>query len=210
MPFVHMSGHLRNVLEPEPPRLEPDIGYYGFGRVTDTFPFPPLVGKTRLRDNGIDFLISDSAFIRVAWSGSSEVADHWKQPADVSRLFAEGQKARAEILEATPTHRKVAAGDDERRIWDLRLRVHPEGEPAFETTAVNGFRLSPDFEQKIERGDSIKMVPEGTAEVEVLFDPLDHRQVVVRPVGDDKVPKGLRLVGIVGRPVQSTDDGAAC
>jgi hypothetical protein len=207
IPFVHMSGQLRNVLEPRPARLEPDIGFYGFGRAADAFPFPPLPGKTQLRDNGIDFLIAESASIRVAWPGSSEVADHWKHPADVPRLFAEGQKARAEILEASPTDRKVAAGDDERRIWDLRLRVHPEGEPAFETTAVHGFRLSPDFEEKIERGDSITMVPEDTAEVEVLFDPLDHEQVVVRPADDDEVPKGLRLLGIVGRSLNSPDGG---
>ncbi len=206
IPFVHMSGHLRNVLEPKPPRLEPDIGFYGFGGPANTFPFPPLAGKTQLRDNGIDFLISETASIRVAWSGSTEVADHWKHPADVPRLLAEGQRARAEILEASPTDRKVAAGEDERRIWNLRLRVHPEDGPDFETTAVHGFRLSPDFEEKIERGDSIKMVPEGTAEVELLFDPLDHQQVVVRPVDDDEVPKGLRLVGIVGRPLSPADD----
>ena len=206
IPFIHMSGHLRNVLEPRPPRLEPDIGYYGFGRAADAFPFPPLLGKTQLRDNGIDFLVSDTVSIRVAWPGSNDLAGHWKHPADVPRLFDEGEKARAEILEASPTDRKIAVGEDERRIWNLRLRVHPKGEPAFETSAVHGFRLSPDFEEKIARGDSITMVPEDTAEVEVLFDPLDHEQVVVCPVDDDEGPKGLRLVGIVGQTLNSTDE----
>jgi hypothetical protein len=166
-----------------------------------------MTGTIHLRDNGVDFRVADTASIRVAWQGSNEVAGHWRPPADVARLFAEGQKARAEILEASPTDRKVAAGEDERRIWDLRLRVHPDGEPAFETTAVHGFRLSPDFEEKIERGYSFNMIPEGTAEMEVLYDPDDHQQVVVRPVDDDEGPKGLRLVGIVGRPIErSTDD----
>lgn len=204
-PFVHRIGPLKNTLAPKPPRLEPDVGYYELG--SEAFCFPPMTGTIHLRDNGVDFRVADTASIRVAWQGSNEVAGHWRHPADVARLFAEGQKARAEILEASPTDRKVAAGEDERRIWDLRLRVHPDGEPAFETTAVHGFRLSPDFEEKIERGDSIKMVPEGSAEVEVLFDPLDHEQVVIRPVDDDEGPKGLRLVGIVGRPIErSTDD----
>lgn len=204
IPFIHMSGRLRNVNEPRPPRLEPDIGYYGFGRATDTFPFPPLVGKTQLRDDGIDFLISVTSSIRVAWQGSKEVAVRWSNPADVARLLAEGQSARAEILEASATDRKVAAGGDERRLWQLRLRVYPEEKPAFETTAIHGFRPSPDFEEKIERGDYVKMVPEHTAEVQVLFDPGDPNQVVVRP-GEDEGPKGLRLVGIVGRSLGSTD-----
>jgi hypothetical protein len=206
-PFVHRLGPLKNRLAPKPPRLEPDVGFYELG--SEAFCFPPLTGTIHLRDNGIDFRVADTVSIRVAWRGSKEVGNPWSQPADLPRLLATGQRARAEILEASPTEHKVAAGADERRIWSLRLRVHPDGEPAFEAMAEHGFRLSPDFEEKIERGDSIKMVPEGSAEVEVLFDPLDHEQVVIRPVDDDEGPKGLRLVGIVGRSIEgSADDDA--
>jgi hypothetical protein len=166
-----------------------------------------MTGTIHLRDNGVDFRVAGTVSIRVAWRGSKEVGNPWSNPADLPRLFAKGQRARAEILEATPTEHKVAAGEDERRIWSLRLRVHPAGEPAFEAMAEHGFRPSPDFETKIERGYSFNMVPEGVAEVEVLYDPDDHEQVIVRPQdAEDGWPRGLRLRGIVGRPLERSAD----
>ena len=207
-PFVHRIGALKNLLAPKPPRLDPDVGYYELG--SESFCFPPMAGTIHLRDNGVDFRVADTVSIRVAWRGSEEIGNPWSQPADLPRLLAPGQRARAEILEATPTEHKVAAGEDERRIWSLRLRVHPDGETAFEAMAEHGFRLSPDFEAKIERGYSFNMVPEDVAELEVLYDPDDHEQVVVSPRdADDGGPKGLRLRGIVGRPLEgSAEDDA--
>jgi hypothetical protein len=160
-----------------------------------------MTGTIHLRDNGVDFRVAETVSIRVSWRGSKEVGNPCSQPADLPRLLATGQRARAEIVEASPTEHKVGAGEDERRIWSLRLRVDPDGEPAFEATAEHGFRLSPDFEAKIERGFSFSMVPEDVAELEVAYDPDDHKQVIVCPGdADEGDPRGLRLVGIVGGP----------
>jgi hypothetical protein len=209
IPFVHRIGSLENPLTPKPPRLNPGEGFYRLGgEAGEWFHFAAMAGTIHLRDNGVDFRVADTVSIRVAWRGSKEVGNPWSQPADLPRLLATGQRARAEILEASPTEHKVAAGEDERRIWSLRLRVHSDGEPAFEAMAEHAFRLSPDFEAKIEGGYSFKMVPEGTAELEVVYDPDDHEQVVVCP-GDADEPRGLRLVGIVGGPPErSTEDDA--
>ena len=205
LPFVHSLGPLKNALAPKPPRLDPEVGYYELGG--EALCFAPMTGTIHLRDNGVDFRVADTVSIRVAWRGSKEVGNPWSNPADLSRYIANGQRARAEILEATPTEHKVAAGEDERRIWSLRLRVHPDGEPAFEAMAEHGFRPSPDFETKIERGYSFNMVPEGVAEVEVLYDPDDHEQVIVSPQdAEDGGPRGLRLRGIVGRPLERSAD----
>ena len=104
----------------------------------------------------------------------------------------------------SPTEHKVGAGDDERRIWSLRLRVHPDDEPAFEARSEHGFRPSPDFEVKIESGHTFNMVPGDDAEVEVAYDPGDREWVIVRP--RDGAPKGLRLAGVEGVPLRSMVD----
>lgn len=151
IPFIHKIGRLGNPFPGRAPRLEPDVGYYGFGREAfDAFPFPPLVGTTRLRDNGIDFLISDTASIRVAWRGSKEVGDGpdagklgrlrllgvaredesaKDDPSlDLQRFLAEAKRSRAEILSASPTNFSFETKDGEgRRIWGLTVRVMPEG-----------------------------------------------------------------------------------
>jgi hypothetical protein len=121
-------------------------------------------------------------------------------PVDPVGLITEGVRAPAEILEASPTDHKIAAGEAERRIWHLRLRVHPEGEPAFEARAQHGFRPSPDFEAVIERGEFLRLIPHGKVELVALYDPDDHAQIIVRP-DDDDGPKGFRVAGIVGRPI---------
>lgn len=197
--FVHTIGTLRNPLAPRPPRLEPGIGCYELG--TQMLHLPPMACTIHLRDDGIDFRLGAGVSIRTAWRGSREVGEPWTNPVDLPRLAARGHRAPAEILEATPTDRKVAAGEDERRIWDLRVRVHPQEEPDFETTAQHGFRPSPDFEPLIERGDSLRLVPVGTVEVEALYDPEDRGQVIVLP-SDDEGPKGFRVAGIVGRTIE--------
>ncbi len=77
VPVDHRIGPLVNLMEPDPPRLEPDQGFYAIGRLSSSYHLPPLTGTVHLRDNGIDFRIADTALIRVAWRGSSEVGD-WR------------------------------------------------------------------------------------------------------------------------------------
>lgn len=76
-PVDAVQGILKNLLDPCPPRLEPDIGFYAIGSGANSYHLPPLAGTVHLRDNGIDFRIADTAMIRVAWRGSSEVGD-WR------------------------------------------------------------------------------------------------------------------------------------
>lgn len=70
-PVQHFQGKLENPLNPRPPRLDREHGFYGIG--VSSFGLPPLTGTVHLRDNGIDFRVADGAMIRVAWRGSSEV-----------------------------------------------------------------------------------------------------------------------------------------
>jgi hypothetical protein len=77
VPIDHGIGVLTNPLDPRPPRLDPDGGFYAIGNACDSYHLPPLSGTVHLRDNGIDFRIADTAMIRVAWRGSSEVGD-WR------------------------------------------------------------------------------------------------------------------------------------
>jgi hypothetical protein len=233
-PFVHSIGSLENQLAPKPPRLDPNVGYYQLG--SESFCFPPMAGTIHLRDNGVDFRVADTVSIRVAWRGSKEVGNSQPNPelvaklramgaanrgpeadSDVRQFLAEARSARAEILEASPTKLKFGSGEDERRIWNLRLRVHPEGEPAFEAKVEHGFRLSPDFEGKIERGYTFNMVPESGGELEVAYDPEDREQVIVHPPDSHAQSGGetanarsgagtIRLVGIVGGPPERSAD----
>jgi hypothetical protein len=124
-------------------------------------------------------------------------------------LLAEGHRARAEILEASPTQRTAGVGEEERRIWSLRLRIHPHGEATFEANVEHGFRLSPDFEEKIERGLSFNMIPVSGGEIEVAYDPDDYGQVIVCPPAGDREPMGIRLQGIAGMPLRQSADTSA-
>jgi hypothetical protein len=202
IPFIHMTGRLGNPFPERAPRLEPDVGYYGFGREAfDAFPFPPLVGTTQLRDNGIDFLISDTVSIRIAWRGSKEVGDGpdagklarlrllglaredesaKDDPSlDLQRFLAEATRARGEILSASPTDFsfKTKAGE-ERRIWELAVRVMPEDEPAFEATAEVAWRPMKGIEERLERGEFLTGAPAETEVLEVAFDPGNREQVM--------------------------------
>jgi hypothetical protein len=77
VPIDHRTGVLTNLMEPDPPRLEPDQGFYAIGAPSNSYHLPPLAGTVHLRDNGIDFRIADTALIRVAWRGSTEIGD-WR------------------------------------------------------------------------------------------------------------------------------------
>ena len=121
-------------------------------------------------------------------------------------LLARGRRAQAEILEASPTQRTSGVGEDERRIWSLHLRVHPPDEVAFEANVEHGFRLSPDLEEKIEHGFSFNMIPASGGEIEVAYDPADHKQMVVCPPDGDGASGRIRLQGIAGVPLGQPPD----
>lgn len=233
VPFIHMTGRLGNPFPGKPPRLEPDVGYYGFGREAfDAFPFPPLVGATQLRDNGIDFLISDTASVRVAWRGSKEVGDgpdagklgrlrllglaregesaQDDASVDLQRFLAEAKRARAEVLSASPTDFsfKGKAGEG-RRIWELAVRVMPEDESAFEATAEVAWRPMEGIEERLEHGEFLTGVPAETEVLEVAFDPANREQVMAFPADDDGDERTLGFRGmIVGRSSSLTEDKA--
>jgi hypothetical protein len=231
VPFIQKKGRLGNPFQDRPPRLEDDTGYYGFGpKGTDAFPLPPLAGTTQLRDNGIDFLISETASIRIAWRGSEEIGDgpdagHLARlrilglaredesarddaSLDLQRFLAEANQARAEILSAKPTDFsfKTKAGEG-RRIWELEVRVLPEDEAAFEATAEVAWPLSETIEERLERGEFLTGVPAETRVLEVAFDQGNREQVMAFPADQDGDAPALTFRGmIVGRSLSSTDD----
>ena len=231
MPFIEKTGRLGNPFENRPPRLEDDIGYYGFGREGfDAFPLPPLTGTTQLRDNGIDFLISETALIRIAWRGSEEIGDgpdagHLGRlrilglaredesarddvSLDLRRFLAESSRARAEILSASPTDFsfKTKAGEG-RRIWELEVRVMPEDEVSFKARAEVAWGLSETIEERLENGEFLTGVPVETEVLEVAFDPGDREQVMAFPADDGGAEQTLRFRAmIVGKAIGLTPD----
>ena len=226
MPFIEKTGRLGNPFENRPPRLEDDIGYYGFGREgIDAFPIPPLTGTTQLRDNGIDFLISETASIRIAWRGSEEIGDgpdagHLGRlrilglaredesarddvSLDLRRFLAESSRARAEILSASPTDFsfKTKAGEG-RRIWELEVRVMPEDEDSFKARAEVAWGLSETIEERLENGEFLTGVPVETEVLEVAFDPGNREQVMAFPADDGGAEQTLRFRAmIVGKAI---------
>jgi hypothetical protein len=227
IPFIHLVARLENPFAPKPPRLDADVGYYGFGRGgVDSYSFAPMAGTIHLRDNGLDFRIADGVSIRIAWRGSEEVGDShpdagelaWlrrmgaadevpKDHPGLARFLAKARRARAEILEASPTDLKIGSGEEERRIWSVRVRVEPEDGPAFEATVERGWRLESAIEEKIERGDFLTGVPASREELEVAYDPRDHEQIIVYPNGEGGVERTIRFrATIIGRSVGSADD----
>lgn len=200
LPFVEKIGRLGNPLAPRPPRLETDVGYYGFGpEGFDAFPVPPLIGTTRLRDNGVDFRISDTTSIRIAWRGSEEVGDgpdagklarlrilglareDGSAADDASlelrRFLAGSRRASAEVLSARPTDFSFETKDgEERRIWELAVRVAPEDEPAFEAKVEVARRQTEAIEKRVRRGEPLAGVPADIEMLEVAFDPMIARR----------------------------------
>lgn len=228
VPFVQKEGRLENPFRDRPPRLEEDIGYYGFGREgADAFPIPPLTGTTQLRDNGIDFLISETASIRIAWRGSEEIGDgpdaghlgrlrilglaredkSAKDDAslDLQRFLAEASRARAEILSASPTDFsfKTKAGEG-RRIWELQVRVLPEDEAAFNAVAEVAWPLSDRVEERLGRGEFLTGVPAETQVLDVAFDQGNREQVMAFSANQDGDAPVLRFSAmVVGRSSSS-------
>lgn len=232
MPFIQETGRLWNPFQNRPPRLERDIGYYSFNRDgVGAFPIPPLAGTTRLRDNGIDFLISDTTSIRIAWRGSKEVGDgpdagklarlrilgvaREEESArddvslDLRRFLAEAKRARAEIRSASPTDFsfETKAGE-RRRIWELKVRVMPADEAGFEATAEVAWPLSETIEKRLEDGEFLTGVPAETRALDVAFDHGNREHVMALVPESDGAPPPLKFRGmIVGRSLNSTDDG---
>ena len=102
----------------------------------------------------------------------------------VKRLQSAGRRAPATVVEISKSgHTVNSSGTDISDIWNLdwtpdvgsyevrkaKLRVRPEGEPEFEV------------EQKFRFGDFGEYVPKEGAEIEVLYDPEDHEEIVVAP-----------------------------
>jgi hypothetical protein len=233
MPFIQKKGRLGNPFQGRPPRLEDDIGFYGFGpEGVDAFPLPPLTGTTQLRDNGIDFLISETASIRIAWRGSEEIGDgpdaaHLGRlrilglaredesarddvSLDLRRFLAESSRARAEILSASPTDFSFKTEAEEgRRIWELKLRVKPKDEAAFEATAEVAWPLSEEIEERLEQGEFLTGVPAETQVLDVAFDEDYREQVMAFSHNGDGDPPPLTFRGmIVGRSLDSAEADA--
>lgn len=226
------DGRLGNPLRDRPPRLEDDIGFYGFGREGfDAFPLPPLTGTIQLRDNGIDFLISETASIRIAWRGSEEIGDgpdagHLGRlrilglaredesasddaSLDLQRFLGEAKRARSEVLSASPTDFsfRTKAGEG-RRIWELKVRVLPEDEVAFEATAEVAWPLSETIEERLENGEFLTGLPAETEVLEVAFDPGNREQVMALAADDGDAGQMLKFRAmIVGRAMGSEDTG---
>lgn len=207
--FVEVHARLSNPLGPHPPRLEPDVGYYAFG--SDHYSFPPLAGTIRLRDHGLDFLVAEGVSIRVAWRGSTEVGDgpdagqlarlsligqasldpdrQDDASRELQRFVARASSARAEILQATPTDfalENESAGPI--RIWEVTVRVLPEGESRFEVKVEVPWRQVEEIEHKLKRGESLTGIPAEGEMLQVLFDRSDPLQAMARPTSGEKAP----------------------
>jgi hypothetical protein len=226
IPLIHSSGRLGNPLEPKPPRLETDVGYYGFGREAfDSFPLPPMVGETQLRDNGVDFLISDTVRIRVAWRGSKEVGDRHPDAGELRRVkmaglssalsskdpflerfLAKARLAPAKVLQLSPTPMMVGLGDVPKRIWTLRVSVEPTGDSPFEAEVERAWVLEDEIERRIERGEFITGVPTSPAEVQVAYDPSDHEQVIAYPFDDSGRERTIKIQAMIVGPTVEDDE----
>jgi hypothetical protein len=228
--LICWTGRLGNPLGDRPPRLETDIGYYDFG--IDALAIPPLVGKVRLRDNGIDFLISDTTSIRIAWRGSKEIGDgpdtgklsrlrilgvaREDETArdgvslDLRRFLTEAKRAKAEVRSASPIDFSFKTkGGEGRRIWNLRVRVLPEDAAAFVASAEVAWPLSKAVEERLERGKSLTGVPDETQIIDVAFDRGNRDQVMALAAKADSGPPTFRFKGmIVGRSPDSAGEAA--
>ena len=92
VPIDGRTGVLMNPMEPGPPRLEPNQGFYALGVAGNSFHLPQLSGTVHLRDNGIDFRVADTVLIRVAWRGSQEVGDWRPTREGLAKLHSIGIK----------------------------------------------------------------------------------------------------------------------
>jgi hypothetical protein len=83
IPVVHVMGELAYALEPEVRErgIAGDTVYTVGGPMSPWYRLAPMTGSVHVRDNGIDFQLSDDVTIRLAWRGSSEVGD-WRPTAE--------------------------------------------------------------------------------------------------------------------------------
>lgn len=226
--FLGRGGRLFNPLEPRPPRLEPDVGYYCFGPAgTDAYPLHPIAETIELRDSGLDFHLPGGALIRVAWRGSSEIGDgpdpgrlarlrlmgsaseDESRQDDVSielrRFLREAPRARAEVLSARPTEHRN--DQDGRRIWDLRLRVQPAEGAAFEAGAEVIWPANEEIDGRLGRGEILTCIPVSPEEIEVAYDPERPEEVMAYPDrASEPAPIALRIA-IVGKAIAEESPG---
>jgi hypothetical protein len=87
-PVEHVVAALKNPMDPRPPRLESEVGFYEIGGHTISLAAMP--GTVHLRDNGIDWRVADTVLIRIAWRGSSEVSDWRPSPEALAKFNAVG------------------------------------------------------------------------------------------------------------------------
>jgi hypothetical protein len=218
--FLGRGGRLFNPLEPRPPRLEPDVGYYGFGPDgTDAYPLHPIAETIELRDCGIDFHLQGGALIRVAWRGSTEIGDG-PDPGKLARLrqmgaasedesrqddasielrrfLREASRARAEVLSARPTEQRNR--EDGRRIWELRLRVEPPEGASFEAGAEVIWPANEEIDGRLADGEMLTCMPVSREEIEVAYDPERPEEVMAYPdCASEPAPIALRIA-IVGK-----------
>ncbi len=85
-PVDQVIAVLTNPMDPAPPRLESDFGFYEVG--SHSFGLEPMAGTVHLRDNGIDFRVADTVLIRIAWRGSREMGD-WRPTREALAKFNE-------------------------------------------------------------------------------------------------------------------------
>jgi hypothetical protein len=116
--FVHRLATLKNPRAPEPPRLDPDVGFYDHGG--ETLCLPPMAGTIQLRDYGIDFRVAEKLLLRVAWRGSEEVGDDGPDRELLTRLRA--PSAESEAGELDPELEQFFAGGTPGRDRNPRSR----------------------------------------------------------------------------------------
>lgn len=220
--FVGRSGRLVNPLEPRPPRLEPDVGFYGFGRDgSDTYPFAPIAESIELRDSGLNFHLRGGGLIRLAWRGSAEVGhgpdvgtltrlrlmgvasqDESREDdasVELRRFLHKAPRAPADVLSARPTERRNDKTGQ--RIWSLRLRVRPGGGDPFEASTEVLWAANEEIDARLARGETLSCLPTERAEIDVAYDPERPEEVMAYPdTPADPTTIPLRI-GVVGKTI---------
>jgi hypothetical protein len=87
-PVEHVIASLKNPMDPRPPRLESEVGFYEIGG--HTLSLAAMPGTVHRRDNGIDWRVADTVLIRIAWRGSTEVGNWRPSPEALAKFNAVG------------------------------------------------------------------------------------------------------------------------
>lgn len=134
----------------------------------------------------------------VPGAGLRKVArDRRIEEARQKALLASGRRAKAEILAATPTRKKIKSGDgDAKRIWELSLNVQPTGkQQPFDVTVRHGFALS--YSPAV--GETLR----------VIYNPADTSDAMVNPRGPDPAIAAVDATGAQVANVARGTVGAA-